>query len=160
MIPRAFKTLQMFPTSDFVLTGSYDTPIGLILETDSTHVRVQYVTAVVAPIRETPAMEFRLGSWVKMIAEHTKTMYHSTVDSELALQVVPHTVWKKIFSVLPPIIIRLTQVPPAKYRVGNRASIFPSLSPGTWKLIKNSRTKCIFGPLTWGHLAFSSNFLW
>lgn len=60
-------------------------------------------------------------------------MYHSVVDSELALQVVPHTVWKKIFNVLPPIIIRLTQVPPARYRVGNRANIFPNLSPGKKK---------------------------
>lgn len=42
--------------------GSYDTPKGLAVETDSIHVRVQYVTAVIAPIRETPAIELRLGS--------------------------------------------------------------------------------------------------
>lgn len=62
MIPRAFKTLEIFPISDFVHTGSYDTPNGLVLETDSTHDRVQYVTAVIEPIKETPAMEFRFGS--------------------------------------------------------------------------------------------------
>lgn len=129
MMPRAFKMLETFPISDFVHTGSYDTPCGLVLETDRTHVSVQYVTAVTAPTREIPAMEFRLGSWAKMSAEHTKTRYHSTSERELVLQVVLQTVWKKILNVLPPIIIRLTQVPPAKYRVGNRASIFPHLSP-------------------------------
>lgn len=90
MMPRAFKMLETFPISDFVNKGLYDTPGGLVLETDSTHVRVQYVTAVIAPTREIPAMELRFGSWTKISAEHTKT----------------------------------------RYKVGNRANIFPHLSPG------------------------------
>lgn len=59
-------------------------------------------------------------------------MYHSTVVIESALQArLLHTIWKKIFKVAPPIIIRVTQVPPERYMVGRSVDSFPNLLPET-----------------------------
>jgi hypothetical protein len=45
------------------------------------------------------------------------------------LHVSPQTIWKNIFMVPPPIIIKVTQVPPDRYMTGKRARSFPSFSP-------------------------------
>lgn len=57
------------------------------------------------------------------------TRYHSTEVNGFAVQGDPHTVWKNIFDVDPPITIRATHVPPERYMIGNVARNFDSLSP-------------------------------
>lgn len=54
---------------------------------------VQYPTAVMAPTSETPAMEFKLGSWDRTTAAQVKTKYHSTVVSGCEVHVAPHVIW-------------------------------------------------------------------
>lgn len=85
--------------------------------------------AVMAPTRDTPAMELRLGSWDSRTAALVKTRYHSTVVRWCALHVPPHRISKNILHVPPPRMIRDTQVPPARYMKGNSANQFASFSP-------------------------------
>lgn len=85
--------------------------------------------AVAAPISETPAMEFKFGSCDRTTAAHVNTKYHSTFVNGFAEQLWPHNIWKKSFMVEPPMIISATHVPPDRYIIGNRAKIFPILSP-------------------------------
>lgn len=83
------------------------------------------------------------------MAETVNTMYHSMVLRVVIWLFEAQTVWKKIFIELPPIIISVTQVPPDRYIVGNRAKIFPSFSP-TQYLINSirhstsSHSTCVF----------------
>lgn len=83
------------------------------------------------------------------MAETVNTMYHSMVLRVVIWLFEAQTVWKKIFIELPPIIISVTQVPPDRYIVGNRAKIFPSFSP-TQYLINSirhstsSHSMCVF----------------
>ena len=51
-------------------------PVGLPLVIERTKIKVQYPIAVVAPIRDTLAIEFRLGSWAISIAMHENTKNH------------------------------------------------------------------------------------
>lgn len=62
MIPSAFSTSKILEISVLPLTGLYETFGSLPSATDTTHIAVQYPTAVTDPTRETPAMEFKLGS--------------------------------------------------------------------------------------------------
>lgn len=59
--------------------GSYEIEGGLGWLTERTHAIVAYVMAVTAPTRESPAMEFRFGSWDRTMQREVKTKYHSTV---------------------------------------------------------------------------------
>ena len=77
------------------------------LATETTHIRVKYLTAVV----------------------NVNTKYHSTVVNNSVVQLGPHTRSKSIFDVEPPMMIRVTHVPPDRYMNGNRAKKFASLSP-------------------------------
>lgn len=82
-----------------------------------------------APINETPAIEFKLGSRESITAQHVNTKNHSTVVNDLAPQVDPQTIWKKSFADDPPMTIKATQVPPERYMIGNNPSRFAVRSP-------------------------------
>ncbi|KAK3018060.1 hypothetical protein RJ639_005185 [Escallonia herrerae] len=73
---------------------------------------VQYPTAVTAPTRETPAMEFKLGSWERTTAALVNTKDHSTGVNGFAVQEGAHISSKKLLKVEPPRMIRATHVPP------------------------------------------------
>lgn len=79
--------------------------------TERTQDMVQYVIAVAPPISESPAIEFRFGSWERTIAKDVNTKYHSTVEIGLGEQRGPHTIWKKSFIVSPPTRINAVAVP-------------------------------------------------
>lgn len=85
--------------------------------------------AVIAPMRESPAMELRFGSWDNTIQREVNTKYHSTVVKGSDEHWGPQTVSKKSFIVSPPIRIKAVAVPADKYTVGKSASQTPSLSP-------------------------------
>lgn len=85
--------------------------------------------AVIAPMRESPAIELRFGSWDKTMHNEVNTRYHSTVVNGLDEQRGPQTIWKNNFMVSPPIRINAVAVPADKYTVGKRASQTPNLSP-------------------------------
>ena len=63
---------------------------------------------MVAPIRDTQAIELRLGSWAISNATHVNTKYHSVHVNDLARHLASpsHTVLNKIPRVPPPVIIR------------------------------------------------------
>lgn len=90
---------------------------------------VEYVIAVMAPIRESPAIELRFGSCDNTIHREVNTRYHSTVVRGFDEQRGPQTIWKKSFIVSPPIRIKAVAVPADKYTVGKRDSQTPNLSP-------------------------------
>lgn len=85
--------------------------------------------AVIAPMRESPAMELRFGSWDNTIQREVNTKYHSTVVKGSDEHWGPQTVSKKSFIVSPPMRIKAVAVPADKYTVGKSASQTPSLSP-------------------------------
>ena len=132
IIPIAFSLSQIFSMSDFTMSDwLLDTPMGLPFVIERTQINVQYPIAVMAPIRDTIATEFRLGSWAIRIAIDVNTKNHSVLVNELAWHVVSlsHMVWKKRCMVPPPLITRRTHVAPDKYITGNMASSLPSFGP-------------------------------
>lgn len=62
MMPRALRTSKTLATSLPFLTGLYDTFGNLPSVTETIQIPVQYPTAVTAPMSDTPAIEFKLGS--------------------------------------------------------------------------------------------------
>lgn len=62
MIPSAFSTSKIRAISVPDRIGLYDTFGSRPSATDTAHIAVQYPTAVRDPTRETPAIEFKLGS--------------------------------------------------------------------------------------------------
>jgi hypothetical protein len=117
---------------DFVAGGSYDITLGLPLLIERVQIMVQYTIAVMVPITETPAMEFKLGKYsARAIAMNTNTKKHSIPFMELGSQVAPslHRVLTRSFMVPPPKMISCTHIPPDRYITGNIVSNFPSLGP-------------------------------
>ena len=90
-----------------------------------------------APTRDTPALEFKLGSCDRSTAAHVKIRYHSTVVGDSTVQVGPHTVEKNIFDVEPPMMIKATHVPPDRYMIGNATSQFASFGPIHVEMVHN-----------------------
>lgn len=72
--------------------GSYEMEGGRGWLTERTHAIVAYVMAVTAPTRESPAMEFRFGSWDRTMQREVKTRYHSTVVKGFDEQRGPQTI--------------------------------------------------------------------
>lgn len=70
--------------------------------------------AVTAPIRDSPAIELRFGSWDRTMQRDVNTRYHSTVVNGFDVQVGPQTIWKKSFIVSPPTRINAVAVPADK----------------------------------------------
>ena len=59
-------------------------PIGLSLAIERVQIKVEYRTTVMAPIKDTQAIEFRFGSWAISIAKHVNTKNHSVFVNDLA----------------------------------------------------------------------------
>ena len=138
MIPTAFRTSKNLVAWLPIRTGLYETFGSLSLVTDTIQIVVQYPKAAIAPRSEMPAMEFRLGSWDRIIAAHANTKYHSTTVSVSGLHPEEaHATWKNILDVDAPIMIQATHVPNDKLMIGNRVKIFPNLSPAGHYIVSN-----------------------
>lgn len=70
--------------------------------------------AVIAPTKESPAIELRFGSWDRTMHREVNTRYHSTVVRGFDVQSGPQTIWKKSFMVSPPMRIKAVAVPADK----------------------------------------------
>lgn len=138
--------------------------MGLPLVIERTKINIQYPMAVMAPIRDTPTIEFRLGSWATSIATHVNTKNHSVLVNDWTWHVASwsHMVLNKRSKVRPPLIIIRTQAPPDEYITGNNASNFPNFGPAynstlltyiSWLL--NTFVICylikLYWMLTWEH---------
>ena len=129
IIPSELRTSKNLSISFAPRTGLYVMPGNLSLLTETIHIIVQYTTAVMDPISDTPAIEFKFGNWDRRTAALANTKYHSTGVNVLTVHDWPHTVWKNNFDVDPPIMFRATHVPIDRYRIGNRPSHFAFFSP-------------------------------
>lgn len=129
MIPSALRISKILITSDLPFTGLYDTPGILPSTTEITQIRVQYAIAVMAPTSDTPAIEFKLGSWDRSTAAEVNIKYHSVLVGGWAEHVPPHTVLKNSLQDWAPMMIKAMHVPADRYKMGNNANHFANFSP-------------------------------
>ena len=131
-MPTEFSTLLKDSMVESIAGGSYDTSLSLPLPIERVHIMVQYTIAVMVPITETPATEFKLGKYsATQIAMNINTKKHNIPCIELGSQVAPslHTVLTRSFTVPPPMMISCTHAPPERYIAGNKANNIPSFGP-------------------------------
>ncbi len=115
--------------------------------TGTTHRRVQKLTYEMAPISDTLAREFKLGSWDKTTEPHGNTKYHSTVVNGLDKHVASHNILKNEFNVDPSglwwwLKSCMYDVPADRSMIGNNSNEYAILSPALFN--RRSRKNSIF----------------